>query len=262
MNASSSSMLMLIQEACNHYDWAVSCFPSYFQNGLNSVFPIVWFGELSSDDLKVITFGCNPSDKEFVSNGSTRCSPSRFPKSFGHISIKNLLDDYELYFHNNPYYKWFNPIQSFSQQYFGVPPKNCIHIDGLPFATSVKYTRLKNVLSSRPTPIFNCFNDVLCWGSGFTRRLTTEIIQRDSILGVSVVGKTCSRVFFEVFNRHISNIRTGRFKVGKRSFGIWRCDLSLSGKKTEVIGTSIYLPNSHGFRQNDIPQLISSIKKL
>jgi DNA modification methylase len=80
MNTASPQIQNLIRETCQHFDWASTDFPSYFQNGLNSVFPIVWFGELCSNEPKVITFGSNPSDKEFLSKGSTPCSPLRFPK--------------------------------------------------------------------------------------------------------------------------------------------------------------------------------------
>ena len=55
----------LIDEAVYKYRRAVELFPGYFNN-LTEVCPIVWFGAMNTDSPKVITFGCNPSDKEFL----------------------------------------------------------------------------------------------------------------------------------------------------------------------------------------------------
>ena len=59
-----SILYPLINEAGRNYDWAVTEFPQYFVN-LEAVCPIVWFGDLQVAAPKIITFGSNPSDKEF-----------------------------------------------------------------------------------------------------------------------------------------------------------------------------------------------------
>jgi len=269
MNTASPQIQNLIRETCQHYDWASTDFPSYFQNGLNSVFPIVWFGELCSNEPKVITFGSNPSDKEFLSKGSTPCSPLRFPKIpttvitvYNNPYIPNLTDDYNSYFHNNPYNKWFDPIQSLPKAYFGVGKDNCIHLDALPFATSVKFTNLKNILSTIPSLHYNCFDDVLYWGRDFSRRLMAEIVLNDNIMGISVVGKTCTKEFLSTFNHFINNYKTGIYNYGNSSSCIWKCELHISGRTIEVIGTNIYLPYPLGFRMSYLPHLVAAIKKL
>ena len=133
----------LIDEAVDKYQVVTPLFPGYFNN-LMEVCPIVWFGALNSDSPKVITFGCNPSDKEFLDKNHCLLGNSRFPKYFANAPlniIQNVEEDDNEYFTNNPYLSWFNSIRDFAEKYYDVEAKSsCVHIDALPFATSVKFT--------------------------------------------------------------------------------------------------------------------------
>ena len=84
--------LALVQEAIDKYRKIIRECPEFFENGLNRTFPIVWFGDICCDKAKIITFGSNPSDKEFSK------SVTRFPKSAAGKNISTLCDDYNTLF--------------------------------------------------------------------------------------------------------------------------------------------------------------------
>lgn len=92
-----------------------------YQNAQNipvvvkNVIPILWFGDekaFRKSDLKIVTVGINPSFNEFEDNSHLTNVNLRFP---GSKTYPPSTADYENamngYFCNNPYKKWFNPIE-------------------------------------------------------------------------------------------------------------------------------------------------------
>jgi hypothetical protein len=70
--------------------------------------PIFWFGnkpEYLKSNLKIITVGLNPSDKEFRLNKNDPYSLLRFPNFKGPDTLDSVLNDY---FEKLPYSFWFN----------------------------------------------------------------------------------------------------------------------------------------------------------
>ena len=155
-----TSLHPLIEESIINYDWAATQFPDYLKN-LSNLAPIVWFGALDNDLPKIITFGSNPSDKEFLDNNHNLLTNPRFPNLHNHpvvvgagsvnpmTALANYLEeDYNRYFDNRPYWSWFRPIHAFVEVHYSQPlnisyPLPCIQVDALPFATSTKFTELK-----------------------------------------------------------------------------------------------------------------------
>ncbi|MDR0899962.1 MAG: hypothetical protein LBM27_06385, partial [Lactobacillaceae bacterium] len=88
--------------------------------------PIVWFGNLDAylkSEKRVITVGINPSDAEFLSQ--------RFTTS---DSVSDVIESYNNYFENNPYWHWFNMnervLKQFDTSYKTNQQSNtAIHID-------------------------------------------------------------------------------------------------------------------------------------
>ena len=273
-----SNLYPLIEEAIHNHDWAVSQFPEYFENLSNSC-PIVWFGDLASNAPKIITFGSNPSDKEFHDDRHQYLKNPRFPKFFNRgltvttnaifpVSgvVQNIEEDDNDYFKesNNPYMGWFRPLQNFAKEYYKDVCENpvCIHLDALPFATSKKFTELKrNTESQSPNPHFKNFGDVLDWGADFAHRLLQEIVDADQVLGIVLIGRENIRQFKSIFKRNISNVKEGNFFV-KRNFAIEKFEVNIGSKTIEVIGTTIYLPNSHLGNALNTSSLVSAIKQL
>ena len=253
-----SILYPLINEAGRNYDWAVTEFPQYFVN-LETVCPIVWFGDLQVAAPKIITFGSNPSDKEFHNTEHHLLTNPRFPKFFNrgvkvtattmtppHGVAQNIEEDDNEYFDNNPYMSWFRPIQNFAKAYFG--DGCCIHIDALPFATSLKFTTLSR--TTLPTsavihPHFQDFGEVLDWGADFARRLLQEIVDNDDVRGIVLVGGENIRQFTSIFKSNIISINQSSIAIGKRNFSIIKLYIQFGSKIIEVIGTSIYLPNPY-----------------
>ena len=273
-----SNLYPLIEEAIHNHDWAVSQFPEYFENLSNSC-PIVWFGDLASNAPKIITFGSNPSDKEFHDDRHQYLKNPRFPKFFNRgltvttnaifpVSgvVQNIEEDDNDYFKesNNPYMGWFRPLQNFAKEYYKDVCENpvCIHLDALPFATSKKFTELKrNTESQSPNPHFKNFGDVLDWGADFAHRLLQEIVDADQVLGIVLIGRENIRQFKSIFKRNISNVKEDSYFV-KRNFAIEKFKVNIGSKTIEVIGTTIYLPNSHLGNALNTASLVSAIKQL
>lgn len=263
----------LINEAGRNYDWAVTEFPQYFVN-LETVCPIVWFGNLQADEPKIITFGSNPSDKEFHNAGHFLLTNPRFPKFFNrsvtvtpttmyppHGVAQNIEEDDNEYFDNNPYMSWFRPIQNFAKAYFG--NGCCIHIDALPFATSQKFTTLNRNIPALPSihnPHFHNFGDVLDWGADFARRLLQEIVDNDNVLGIVLVGGENIRQFKSIYRSYINGAKKQNISIGNRKFSIEKMMVNIGSKTIEIIGTSIYLPNPYG--RIDIDSIVAQIKSL
>ena len=273
-----SNLYPLIEEAIQNHDWAVSQFPAYFEN-LSNTCPIVWFGDLASNAPKIITFGSNPSDKEFHDDDHQLLKRPRFPKfinrgltvtaksmspAFG--VAQNIEEDDNDYFKesNNPYMGWFRPLHNFAKEYYKDVCEDpvCIHLDALPFATSKKFKDLKrNTESLTSNPHFQNFGDVLDWGADFAHRLLQEIVDADQVLGIVLIGRENIRQFKSIFKRNIFNVKEGDFFV-KRNFAIEKFEVNIGLKTIEVIGTTIYLPNSHLGNALNTVSLVSAIKQL
>lgn len=267
-----SKLYPLINEAGRNHDWAVSEYPQYFTN-LATTCPIVWFGDLKSNTPKIITFGSNPSDKEFLDGQHQLLKRPRFPKFFNqslNVTATNMYptqgiaqiieEDDNDYFNinNNPYMSWFRPIHNFAKEYFG--DECCIHIDALPFATSQKFTTLqRNTVSASSNPHFPIFSNVLEWGADFARRLLEEIVNNNDVRGIVLVGGENIRQFKSIFKPNIINLKKGVF-IANRKYNIEKMVINLGSKTIEVIGTSIYLPNPYG--QINLNNLVAAIKKL
>jgi len=76
-----------------------------------NILPIKWFGDREAfmkSEMKIITVGLNPSDKEFHENdGDPFTSQLRFP-DYKVGNDKSLVIALNNYFEKNPYKKWFN----------------------------------------------------------------------------------------------------------------------------------------------------------
>ena len=267
----------LIEEAIQNHKLVTPLFPNYFFKNLANVAPIVWFGELNSSLPKIITFGSNPSDKEFLDNYGQMLQVQRFPNSVYVHSVTSADIEYDdnNYFKINPYNRWFNPLKKFAEGYFRFNALNneegayssdfsYIHIDALPFATSEKFTKLDgSVLSVLQNPTFSCFDDVLRWGQCFTKRLFLQIAQNDTIRGVLISGRVNIAHFKTVFADYIDHHRykSDFYTINGRKYLIERYYLQIGQKSIEVIATSIYLSNPHikGLNHQD---LMAEIKKL
>ena len=255
----------LIDEAVDKYRIAAKLFPGYFNN-LTGVCPIVWFGALNTDGPKVITFGCNPSDKEFLDKNHRLLVNPRFPKYFANTPlniIKNIEEDDNEYFENNPYLSWFNSIRNFAAMYYNIAESSCIHIDALPFATSVKFTNLRNnTMPQVSNSVFSNFGDVLDWGGDFTRRLLEQIVIHDNVKGISIVGGVSIRRFEKIFADYITCKKEVTYPVGKRKFTIVKYTLCINSTSIEAVGTTIYLPNSYLGNKLNLSNLTAAIKAL
>ena len=79
----------------------------------HGMIPIKWFGDRKAYDksnLKVVTVGLNPSDKEFRERGGQSFSTElRFPH-YQANKPKTLISALNAYFKTNPY-KWFNAFE-------------------------------------------------------------------------------------------------------------------------------------------------------
>ena len=227
-------MNCLIKQACDVYDDVVKAFPGYFVNGLDGVFPIVWFGDLVSQRNVIVTFGSNPSDKEFCSK------VSRFPNSqSGSTPLpSDLAKDYNGYFNVNPYNSWFNSIREFAHENFHSNAE-CIHVDALPFATSVKYSEFKNISAvSGHNSNFKDWRAVLEWGRAFVKEVLGKIVNGNNVLGISVVGRTNFELFKEVFGNQFT------YNVSKKNdYSVFKGELVIYGRVIPVCGTTKYLPN-------------------
>lgn len=202
--------LAIVQEAVDKYRKVIRECPEFFENGLNRTFPIVWFGNLCCDKSKIVTFGSNPSDKEFSK------SVTRFPKSAAGKSVSTLCDDFNRYFDNQPYNQWFNPIREFAGRYYS-PDAEIIHIDALPFATSKKFVSLLKQSS---------FQDVLKWGYDFTRHLIEYIVQYNDVKGISIVGRTSFDQFCKIFQDSIT-FKRGEICLNGRKYKIFKGNINI-----------------------------------
>lgn len=221
--------LALVQEAIDKYRKIIRECPEFFENGLNRTFPIVWFGDICCDKAKIITFGSNPSDKEFSK------SVTRFPKSAAGKNISTLCDDYNRYFDNQPYNQWFNPIREFAGRYYS-PDAEIVHVDALPFATSKKFVSLLKRSS---------FQGILKWGHNFTRHLIEYIVQHNDVKGISIVGRTSLAQFCEIFQDSKTVEKRGEISLNGKKYTIYKGSFNICGKDIEVVGTTVYLPNPH-----------------
>ena len=267
----------LIDEAIQNHKLAAPLFPNYFDNNLANVAPVVWFGELNSSLPKIMTFGSNPSDKEFLDNGGQMLQDPRFPNSTAvhSVTVANVEGDDNQYFSRNPYKLWFNPLKKFAEGYFNFNSKNneegsesssfsYVHIDALPFATSEKFTKLDgSVLSTVQNPTFSCFDNVLRWGQGFTRRLFLQIAQNDTISGVLISGRVNVAHFKTIFADYIDRNRykSGFYTANGYKYLIEKYYLQIGQKSIEVIATSIYLSNPR-IKGLNYHNLMAEIKKL
>lgn len=127
--------------------------------------PIPVFGKISTS--LVATLGLNPSNNEFFdSDGSELDKSNRRFHTLKSLSIDGwdsindsgldlIIKSCELYFHNNPYDKWFKPLDNLLSKsglsYYGNSSNAC-HLDLVPFATHKKWSALsvseKNILLS------------------------------------------------------------------------------------------------------------------
>lgn len=254
----------LIDEAVQVHKLTTPLFPDYFKKNLSNVAPIVWFGRLGSSIPKIITFGSNPSDKEFLDKNLEMLQTPRFPNSLNVHSVvaSDIETDDNNYFNLYPYKSWFNPLHSFAQDYFGI--KDCIHIDALPFATLEKFTKLDpSTIAVGATSGFACFGDVLSWGQCFARRLVLQIVQNDQVCGVLVSGLTNLKLFKTIFAGYINQTssKSSHYTVNGRKYLIEKFYLQIDCHKIEVIGTSIYLPAPR-IKGLNHKNLIAEIKKL
>jgi hypothetical protein len=83
----------------------------------------------------------------------------------------------------------------------------------------------------------------------------------DQVLGIVLIGRENIRQFKSIFKRNISNAKEGNFFV-KRNFAIEKFEVNIGTKTIEVIGTTIYLPNSHLGTALNTADLIFAIKQL
>ena len=202
-----SLLIPLVDQAIGEYQKVVSDYPSYFSYGLDKVIPIPFFGDLSSDTPKVLTFGSNPSDNEFLKRGKHTFLPKPRFSSVGNpvTTSQAVIMDCCEYFRVNPYY-WFKKIHSVPAAYISSHEGiEYIHVDAMPFATSVKFTKLNPLFPSHAGG--STFQSVLDWGQQYLRELVNLIVQNDSVLYISIVGRTNWEQFDTIFSGHVSNMK-------------------------------------------------------
>ena len=117
--------------------------------------PIPAFGDPST--AQVATLGLNPSNREFVDQQGNELgiSQRRFPnlRSLGLSQWDDITDAHivqiatacRLYFQNNPYNRWFKPLDfilSATETSFYTPFSNAVHLDIIPYATWQKWSGL------------------------------------------------------------------------------------------------------------------------
>lgn len=112
---------------------------------IDFLIPICWFGDISDESKPLIlTLGINPSTREFPLRSN------RFKCLLGTtMSSQSLYDDYNGYFHYNPYRLWFDTQEKYLRQcgldasyYSQLNTKyRLVHIDITPFATNPTWSR-------------------------------------------------------------------------------------------------------------------------
>ncbi|ECV5244931.1 thymidylate synthase, partial [Salmonella enterica subsp. enterica] len=119
--------------------------------------PIPAFGSLSR--AKIATLGLNPSNNEFLDlNGKELDGQQRRFHTLNSLSLNKWsnIDNKSLnliaescndYFKNNPYDRWFKPLDNLISgsgfSYYGDKSNSC-HLDLVPFATHKKWSYLSN----------------------------------------------------------------------------------------------------------------------
>jgi hypothetical protein len=122
--------------------------------------PILYFGDLErycQSNIKVITVGLNPSDREFKNDENTENIYYRFPINDSSVqSFQEIIDNkkydiyYDLlnnYFNKKPYKSWFKMFEDFLNQldcsFYSCISNQSIHTDYYsPIATTPTWSKL------------------------------------------------------------------------------------------------------------------------
>ncbi|MBP3737534.1 MAG: hypothetical protein J6I72_00605 [Muribaculaceae bacterium] len=216
---------------------------AHYFNGLQNAIPVCWFGHLDSSTPKVLTFGQNPSFREFP---SYRSKP-RFNAS-DTSPIQDIIKSYNEYFNVNPYNSWFGGIEKllnlFNASYYNPQfSKVAIHFDAYSISTRKsedinKLKRLTKVLSSQSKNFF-------------------DLVEKfDKIEKIIIVGSHNYDLFKNIIG--ISNEKTIKIPVSfsKNSFRFIKAEHN----GIPVFCTSAYLPNFFGkVNYNEIYNILIKI---
>lgn len=192
--------------------------------------PIVFFGNV--EKAVVATLSLNPSNKEFEHNGPRRIIDRKqlevsdsqpLTKEQAEIVYQSLL----LYFKNNPYNGWFNPMNNlFKSKGYEYYNDKIVHLDISPWATSNKWASLKS--EERKSII--------------DTSIIEQVIVKREIKKLFINGRTAFDVFYTTLSLNNNDIRQLSFNYttqnGKnRSFIIYETEIF----GCRVVGWNLYI---------------------
>lgn len=211
-----------------------------YQNAQNipvvvkDVIPVLWFGDEKAyrkSNLKIVTVGINPSFSEFEDKSHLTDVNFRFPGITTYPSIADYEKAMNGYFWNNPYKKWFNPIEQalntinasfggkMSSQDFG---NAAIHIDyHAPVATKPVWSHLCPLCVESLTNSFSKYFDSL------VSELQPDIMIMFGSVGANFVKTRCSDAIKQT---------TYRTAKGKE-YHLARYNYQLGNKTVKIITT-------------------------
>lgn len=230
----------------------------------NRTAPIMWFGELflpknqtwniadfDRNDVRkdkpiVLTIGANPSwcechdgknNRRLLTGGKQRVPLLSSP-------ICDILKGFDDYFKNNPFVRWFGPVEEFlngmGASYFGIMSKRAVHVDLFPFPTYQNYTSIKRTV------------DLQLMHSGYAPRLLYNLINAIGPCKVVVFGATnydtLRRYYDNSLPADMPNVFTNA--KGTRSYR-WIDNMRLYGSY-DLVALSCNLGNPVGLSKADL----------
>lgn len=147
-------MLDLIEQAMDFLDNLKSD-----DNRFNFPYPVCWFGNLKTHKPIILTFGINPSNKEFEKDHIIVMGNDE-------ITPEALQEAYNNYFTSKPYKRWFNPHNSLfayiDASYYDDDSKyQLVHVDLFPFASNPVWNEIKADLPDCKQQMFDIGKQIL-----------------------------------------------------------------------------------------------------
>jgi len=172
--------------------------------------PVLWFGD-SNKKEKIVIVGANPSRREFLDKRNGKYfvgSNQRFYHlKTPHIqqilkseeTLKEIIESYDRYFHQNPYGVWFgkpggSKVEGFHNglgaSLYGIEAIGAVHTDLIPFATMSGFSKLNERALNR-----DLFRNG--WASNFFEKLMAFL----NPSAIIMFGKTNAEYFNRYFHR-------------------------------------------------------------
>ena len=246
-----------------------------------STVPVPWFGNLNSEETRIVTVAANPSRREFLKGTTDYIQktinagglPELLPKSRlellnEHQSLEDVLTSRDLsdrliggynnYFSStmNPYTQWFGNkntpygskmeafVNGFNASYYDESEfeHRAIHIDMIPVAT---YSDFSKIAASLPDETFKS-----------AKVLIESLIKTINPSKVIIVGRKNIEYFSKYFwDLGSPNISWNGHKSSPHAHLTRMMDIP-------VIATSLYVPNPYGYGSEDLfnfAEFLSSI---